>query len=328
MNSTRATDDFFRDCVDLHHVEITRRLAVGTSSSIWLAEDRQMKEARVLKMLKKDQDQDIAAIKVWTRECSDEQGQSTFILGVVDVLHTKQDIILMTEYMPGGDLATYVSQIGKLELAVARFYAAELCHALSFIHQKGIIHRNVGLEHVLIDANGHIRVIGFGCCKDNMKHESRTTTFCGGLSMAPEILLDRPYGRAVDWWGFGISLFEMLEARSPFQGDDEDAIFDEILDDSKPQYPREMPGRAKSILQQLFLRDPDARLGARGDAREVMLHSFFDEIAWDDVAHERMPPPTLKHRRNTIESAEEVPNMSLKGLGLCDWERLDVFGDF
>lgn len=146
--------------------------------------------------------------------------------------------------------------------------------------------------------------------------------------MAPEVLLDRPYGRAVDWWGFGISLFEMLETRSPFQGEDEDAIFDEILDSSKPQYSHEMPGRAKSILQNLLLRDPEMRLGARENAREVMLHPFFDEITWDDVAQERMPPPALRHRRNTVETAQEVSDISLSEFGLCDWERLGVSDDF
>lgn len=68
-----AMRDSSQTCIDPRHVQITRRLAVGSSSKIWLAENRQTKELRVLKVLKKDQDQDVAAIKVWSRESSVEQ---------------------------------------------------------------------------------------------------------------------------------------------------------------------------------------------------------------------------------------------------------------
>ncbi len=67
----------------------------------------------------------------------------------------------------------------------------------------------------------------------------------------PQILLEQRYGRAVDWWAFGVLTYEMLLGQSPFRGEDEDEIFDAILED-EPLYPITMPRDAVSILQKVM----------------------------------------------------------------------------
>lgn len=125
-----------------------------------------------------------------------------------------------------------------------------------------------------------------------------------------QILLEQRYGRAVDWWAFGVLMYEMLLGQSPFRGDDEDEIFDAILED-EPLYPITMPREAVSILQkvcqvgiwgkrislttlagQLLTRDPNRRLGSgKSDAEEIKAHPFFRDVNWDDVMKKRIPPP-------------------------------------
>lgn len=73
--------------------------------------------------------------------------------------------------------------------------------------------------------------------------------------MAPEILMEQRYGRAVDWWAFGVLTYEMLLGQSPFRGDDEDEIFDAILEDP-PLYPITMPPKAVMLLQGVSLVSP------------------------------------------------------------------------
>ena len=106
-----------------------------------------------------------------------------------------------------------------------------------------------------------------------------------------KILLDKPYGRATDWWSFGIIIYQMLLQQAPFHGEDEDKIYDEILAD-EPDYPSSMPRDSVSILQSLLAKEPDQRLGSGpSDAQDVMDHKFFKDINWDDLYYKRVTPP-------------------------------------
>ena len=127
---------------------------------------------------------------------------------------------------------------------------------------------NLKLDHILLMLDGHIKVADYGLCKEDMWYGSTTGTFCGTPEfMAPEvcarhslklyklnssykILLEQRYGRAVDWWAFGVVTYEMLLDKSPFRGDDEDEIFDAILED-EPLYPITTPRDVVSILQKV-----------------------------------------------------------------------------
>jgi serine/threonine protein kinase len=320
------------DASHTHHVDfdssdirVLQRLASGTSGRIWLASKRDSGELYALKILRKDVNYDTTAEQILRNNLSPLRKQgSNFILGLSGSLRIDNRDMLVTQYMPGGDLEAYISRNGSLSPSVAQFYAAELCQAIVFIHRCGVIHRNIGLEHILLDANGHIRLTGFGVCKSGMWQKSQTSTFCGGNSLAPEMLLDQPYGRAVDWWGFGVSLFEMLNAAHPFEGDDQDTIYDEILDDDKPCYPSQMSQSSKSILQQLLLRDPNARLGADADA--LMSHEFFAGISWQDVSREGMEAPLLLHCRRPAEVIKE--EASAESALISEEDNPNVFLDF
>lgn len=125
-----------------------------------------------------------------------------------------------------------------------------------------------------------------------------------GSAYTAQILLDKKYGRAVDWWAFGVLIYQMLLQQSPFRGEDEDEIYDAILAD-EPLYPIHMPRDSVSILQKLLTREPELRLGSGPtDAQEIMSHAFFRNINWEDVYHKRIPAPFIP----TISSATDTSN--------------------
>ena len=108
----------------------------------------------------------------------------------------------------------------------------------------------------------------------------------------------------MDWWAFGVLIYQMLLQQSPFRGEDEDEIYDAILAD-EPLYPIHMPRDSVSILQKLLTRDPEARLGSGPtDAQEIMSQPFFRNINWEDIYHKRVQPPFLP----TIKSATDTSN--------------------
>lgn len=107
----------------------------------------------------------------------------------------------------------------------------------------------------------------------------------------------------MDWWAFGVLIYQMLLQQSPFRGEDEDEIYDAILAD-EPLYPIHMPRDSVSILQKLLTREPELRLGSGPtDAQEVMSHAFFRNINWDDIYHKRVPPPFLPTISNPTDTS-------------------------
>ena len=190
-----------------------------------------------------------------------------FLLGLHSCFQTETRIYLCMEYVrcvvdprrnrtdstSGGDLMLHI-QREQFTPRRARFYAAEVLLALEFLHRCGIIYRDLKLDNILLTLDGHIKVADYGLCKEGMHYGATTATFCGTPEfMAPEILLEQRYGRAVDWWAFGVLIYEMLLGQSPFKGDDEDEIFDAILED-EPLYPIHMPKKSVSILQKVRAR--------------------------------------------------------------------------
>lgn len=106
-----------------------------------------------------------------------------------------------------------------------------------------------------------------------------------------QMLADKNHGRAVDWWAFGVLVYEMLLHEAPFHGDDQDELYDAILD-ADPIYPIQTPQVSISFLRGLLNREPEKRLGGGPtDAEEVMSHDWFSGVDWLAVYEKRVPPP-------------------------------------
>uniref|UniRef100_A0ABI7WVG5 non-specific serine/threonine protein kinase n=1 Tax=Felis catus TaxID=9685 RepID=A0ABI7WVG5_FELCA len=148
------------------------------------------------------------------------------------------------------------------------------------------------LENLMLDKDGHIKITDFGLCKEGITDAATMKTFCGTPEyLAPEVLEDNDYGRAVDWWGLGVVMYEMMCGRLPFYNQDHEKLFELILmEDIK--FPRTLSSDAKSLLSGLLIKDPNKRLGGGpDDAKEIMRHSFFSGVNWQDVYDKKLVPP-------------------------------------
>jgi len=283
-------------------------LGKGNFGKVMLAEEKQTNSLYAIKVLKKEFIIDNDEVESTRSEkrvfLTAAKERHPFLLGLHSCFQTETRVYFVMEYVSGGDLMLHI-QRKQFSLRQAKYYACEVLLALEYFHANGIIYRDLKLDNILLTLDGHVKVADYGLCKEDMWHGSTTSTFCGTPEfMAPEILLEQRYGRAVDWWAFGVLMYEMLLGQSPFRGDDEDEIFDAILED-EPLYPITMPRDAVSILQKLLTRDQNRRLGSgKADAEEIKRQPFFKDVVWDDVFNKRIPPPYFP----TINGSADTSN--------------------
>uniref|UniRef100_A0A8D2ZP04 non-specific serine/threonine protein kinase n=1 Tax=Scophthalmus maximus TaxID=52904 RepID=A0A8D2ZP04_SCOMX len=173
----------------------------------------------------------------------------------------------------------------------ARFYGAEIVSALEYLHSRDVVYRDLKLENLMLDKDGHMKITDFGLCKEGITPDATMKTFCGTPEyLAPEVLEDNDYGRAVDWWGLGVVMYEMMCGRLPFYNQDHERLFELILME-EIRFPRNLSPEAKSLLAGLLKKDPKQRLGGGpNDAKEVMSHKFFVSINWQDVVQKKLTP--------------------------------------
>ncbi|KAF0038731.1 hypothetical protein F2P81_009215 [Scophthalmus maximus] len=204
---------------------------------------------------------------------------------------THDRLCFVMEYANGGELFFHLSRERVFTEDRARFYGAEIVSALEYLHSRDVVYRDLKLENLMLDKDGHMKITDFGLCKEGITPDATMKTFCGTPEyLAPEVLEDNDYGRAVDWWGLGVVMYEMMCGRLPFYNQDHERLFELILME-EIRFPRNLSPEAKSLLAGLLKKDPKQRLGGGpNDAKEVMSHKFFVSINWQDVVQKKLTP--------------------------------------
>ncbi|OWZ23580.1 AGC/RSK/RSKP90 protein kinase [Phytophthora megakarya] len=176
-----------------------------------------------------------------------------FVVKLHYAFQSESKLYLVMDYLSGGSLATHLRRRRKFPEEWARFYAAE-----------------VGVSGL-----------------------KGATTFCGTAAyIAPELLKGKVYGKAADWWSFGILLYEMIGGKPPYYHRNRDIMFQTILKQDWVTFSPSFSDAAISLINGLLTRDPMMRLGSgpRG-ADEVLTHPFFDSIDWPELLERKMQPP-------------------------------------
>ncbi|KAG8341665.1 hypothetical protein TRVL_07505 [Trypanosoma vivax] len=218
-----------------------------------------------------------------------------FIVSLHYAFQTPNCLYLVMDFLPGGELFFHLGNVKTFDEQRAKFYCGEIALALEYLHEHNIIYRDLKPENAVLDADGHVCLTDFGLAK-MVVSDASNFTFCGTPEyVAPEIVLGKPHGKAVDWWSLGILLYEMLEGVPPYYNENVNAMYDKILSeelkfgtgDDESDIPA-ISEAAQDILRRLLDRDPDTRLQ---DLEDVKAHPFFSDIDWDKLGKREIEPP-------------------------------------
>ncbi|XP_033116575.1 protein kinase C delta type-like [Anneissia japonica] len=304
----------------IEEFHLQKVLGKGSFGKVMLAQLKGTQKYFAIKALKKDvvlEDDDIECTMV-ERQVLGLAWHHPFLTHLFCTFQSKDHLFFVMEYLNGGDLMFHIQQSLKFDEKRARFYGAEIICGLQFLHQRGIIYRDLKLDNVLLDKDGHIKIADFGMCKQNIAGDSKATTFCGTPDyIAPEILRGQKYGSSVDWWSFGVLLYEMLIGQSPFHGDDEDQLFDSILHDA-PYYPKWLGDDALKCISKLLDREPTQRLGVKENIRT---HLFFRSMDFSRLEKREIPPPFKPKIKSASDASNFDPEFTMEKVQLTPTDK-------
>jgi len=303
--------------VSLSDFDMIKVIGRGSYAKVLMVELKSTKRIYAMKVIKKElvtDDEDIDWVQT-EKHVFETATNHPFLVGLHSCFQTPSRLFFVIEFVRGGDLMFHMQRQRRLPEEHARFYSAEICLALNYLHERGIIYRDLKLDNVLLDHEGHIKLTDYGMCKEGIRPGDTTSTFCGTPNyIAPEILRAEDYGFSVDWWALGVLLYEMLAGRSPFDivgatdnpdQNTEDYLFQVILEKTI-RIPRSLSVKAASILKGFLNKNPADRLGCNRESGfvEIMTHAFFKTIDWALLEQKQIPPPY----RPRLESERDLAN--------------------
>jgi serine/threonine protein kinase len=247
----------------------------------------------------------IYAMKVLTKKTIFERGEvehtkaeknilqklcHPFLVNLNYSFQSADKLYFIMDYVNGGELFFHLQNDKKFPEDRARFYCAEIVLGLEYLHNSGVLYRDLKPENLLLTGDGHICMTDFGISKEGLETaDARTATFCGTPEyLAPEVLEGNGYGKAVDWWSFGTLMYEMLTGLPPFYSEDIQVMYQQIM--SAKLNITGISDTAKDLVEKLLVRDPNQRLT---DPKIIKQHPWFSPINWKKLENKEVTPPYI-----------------------------------
>jgi serine/threonine protein kinase len=227
------------------------------------------------------------------RQILESVNRHPFVVKLYYAFQDKEKLYLILEYGQGGELFTHLSTERMFPEPTAAFYMAEMVLALSHLHDTlGVVYRDLKPENCLLDSEGHLLLTDFGLSKVAVESEACNSMLGTVEYMAPEVVLGKKYGKAVDWWSFGALGYDLMTGNPPFRGGNHAKIQENIVK-QKLVLPYFLGPDAKDLLTRLLRKDPHKRLGGNmpKDLTTIKKHRFFRKIDWNKLAAREVEPP-------------------------------------
>ncbi|KAL4885262.1 kinase-like domain-containing protein [Aspergillus karnatakaensis] len=277
--------------VNLNHFRLLRVVGKGAFGKVRIVEKKDTGLTFALKYIRKEEVVRSESVRNIIRERRMlEHLNHPFLCNLRYSFQDIEYIYIVVDLMNGGDLRFHISRKCFTEDAV-RFWLAELGCALRYIHSQGIIHRDVKPDNVLLDSEGHVHLADFNVASD-FRPGKPLTSKSGTLAyLAPEVYEGGGYYFEVDWWSLGVTFYECIYNKRPFEGRSQDTLSENIKK-AQPKYYVTNPAvsipclRAMSALME---KDRSRRIGAVS-FESYTSHPFFADIDFAALERKEIPP--------------------------------------
>lgn len=282
----------------------------GAFGKVWKVRKKDTGKIYAMKILRKKEvlEQNLVEHTNLERDIMAVFGSHPFIINLYFAFQTADKLHFVLDYLSGGSLFYHLSNHdGPFPEHVVAFYAAEIIVGLETLHKNNIVYRDLKLENILLDTDGHIRLTDFGLSA-KLEQNRLIHSFSGtALYLAPEILMDRGegHGKSVDWWSLGVLIHVMLTQEPPFWSENNRALFDMIMRQDVNLENKILSREAISLLRGLLVKDWRRRLGCGiAGPDEIKAHPFFRHIDWNKLLKKKITPPLRPQPDQEVQEIE------------------------
>ncbi|KAL3320617.1 hypothetical protein Ciccas_000692 [Cichlidogyrus casuarinus] len=214
-----------------------------------------------------------------------------FILRLSYAFQTNSYLFLVTEFAIGGEMFNLLKKLRKMPEPMVLFYSAQVLMALEYLHNLNIVYRDLKPENLLITGDGYTKLADLGFAKQ-LQRDKRAWTLCGTPDyMAPEVILNKGHHLPVDWWSFGVLLYELTCGYPPFMANDQMKTFEKITS-GKFKFTSDFQIELKALIRGLLQTDLSKRFGnLRHGVEDIKEHAYYDETNFTNIYTKSIDAP-------------------------------------
>ncbi|KAF2130467.1 kinase-like protein [Dothidotthia symphoricarpi CBS 119687] len=291
MGQNNGKPVVFTDQVNLNHFRLLRVVGKGAFGKVRIVERKDTGLTFALKYIRKDEVVRSESVRNIIRERRMlEHLNHPFLCNLRYSFQDIEYLYIVVDLMNGGDLRFHISRKTFTEEAV-RFWIAQLGCAVRYIHQQGIVHRDIKPDNVLLDSEGHVHLADFNVASDFTPHKPLTSKSGTLAYLAPEVYEGKGYSCEVDWWSLGVLFYECIYNKRPFEANSHDSLAAKIAK-GEPTYPVTSPSVSMPCLHaisSLLEKNRKKRIGAIG-FESFADNPFFRPLDFIALEAKEIPP--------------------------------------
>ncbi|KAI9271308.1 kinase-like domain-containing protein, partial [Sporodiniella umbellata] len=191
------------------------------------------------------------------------------IVSLHDIYESDDAVYIVTDLCTGGELFQRIVERGTYTEVMAADLVRQMLEGLRYLHSQDIVHRDIKPENLLFkttEEDSDLLITDFGLSKLLKDHDQVLTTACGTPGyVAPEVLLGTGHGTPVDIWSVGVIMYTLLSGYTPFYGEDQNELFDEIIKGKyqfDEEYWSDISDEAMNLIDRMLAHDPKERITA------------------------------------------------------------------